>query len=143
MDEDGLTIAEAAVRCGLTESTRLDAGDVGQPAGGRAEHRRHTHLSGRRPSWGRAGHALFEAHARRLAEELSALELRRRYLDLKVRYWSAREIGDLDKAAVAEELGPIIGSMNPKDTTCPPPAQIGPYTLATYKVFDYFVSYLL
>ena len=44
-------------------------------------------------------------------------ELRRGYLDLKVRYWSAREAGDLDKAAaVAEELGPIIRRMNPKDT---------------------------
>jgi hypothetical protein len=39
---------------------------------------------------------------------MAALELRRRYLDLKVRYWSAREAGDLDKAAaVAEELAPI------------------------------------
>jgi hypothetical protein len=39
-----------------------------------------------------------------------------RYLDLKVRYWSAREAGDLDKAAaVAEELAPIIRRMNPKD----------------------------
>jgi DNA-binding transcriptional MerR regulator len=61
--------------------------------------------------------ALFEARARRLADELTALELRRRYLDLKVQYWSAREAGDLDKAAaVAEELGPIIRRMNPKDT---------------------------
>ena len=60
--------------------------------------------------------ALFEAHARRLADEVAALELRRRYLDLKVRYWSAREAGDLDKAAaVAEELAPIIRRMNPKD----------------------------
>jgi len=58
--------------------------------------------------------ALFEAHARRLADEVAALELRRHYLDLKVRYWSAREAGDLDKAAaVAEELGPIIRRMNP------------------------------
>jgi MerR family transcriptional regulator, aldehyde-responsive regulator len=59
---------------------------------------------------------LFEAHARRLAGEVAALELRRRYLDLKVRYWSAREAGDLDKAAaVAEELAPVIRRMNPKD----------------------------
>lgn len=62
--------------------------------------------------------ALFEAHARRLADEVAALEVRRHYLDLKVRYWSAREAGDLDKAAaVAEELGPIIRRMNPKDTS--------------------------
>jgi DNA-binding transcriptional MerR regulator len=61
--------------------------------------------------------ALFEAHARRLADEVNALELRRRYLDLKVQYWSAREVGDLDKAAdVAEELGPLIRRINPKDT---------------------------
>jgi DNA-binding transcriptional MerR regulator len=61
--------------------------------------------------------ALFEAHARRLAAELNALELRRRYLDLKVQYWSAREVGDLDKAAdVAAELGPIIRRINPKDS---------------------------
>jgi MerR family transcriptional regulator, aldehyde-responsive regulator len=46
---------------------------------------------------------LFEAHARRLACEVAALELRRRYLDLKVRYWSAREAGDLDKAAAVAE----------------------------------------
>jgi DNA-binding transcriptional MerR regulator len=59
---------------------------------------------------------LFETHARRLACEVAALELRRHYLDLKVRYWSAREAGDLDKAAtVAEELAPIIRRMNPKD----------------------------
>jgi DNA-binding transcriptional MerR regulator len=61
--------------------------------------------------------ALFEAHARRLADELGALELRRSYLDLKVQYWSARESGDLDKAAaVADELGPIIGRIKPKGT---------------------------
>jgi MerR family transcriptional regulator, aldehyde-responsive regulator len=61
--------------------------------------------------------ALFEAHSRRLADELDALELRRRYLDLKVQYWSAREVGDLDKAAdVADELGPLIRRINPKDT---------------------------
>ena len=33
---------------------------------------------------------LFETHARRSADEVPALELRRRYPDLKVRYWSAR-----------------------------------------------------
>jgi DNA-binding transcriptional MerR regulator len=61
--------------------------------------------------------ALFEAHSRRLADELNSLELRRRYLDLKVQYWSAREVGDLDKAAdVADELSPIIRRINPKDT---------------------------
>jgi DNA-binding transcriptional MerR regulator len=77
------------------------------------------YLAGARRGDAAAGEqrALFEAHARRLADELTALELRRRYLDLKVQYWSAREAGDLDKAAaVAEELGPIIRRINPKDT---------------------------
>jgi MerR family transcriptional regulator, aldehyde-responsive regulator len=61
--------------------------------------------------------ALFEAHARRLADELNALELRRRYLDLKVQYWSAREVGDLDKAAdVADDLSALIRRINPKDS---------------------------
>ena len=47
---------------------------------------------------------------------MNALELRR-YLDLKVQYWSAREVGDLDKAGdIADELGPLIRSINPKDT---------------------------
>ncbi len=59
---------------------------------------------------------LFESHAQGLADEVAALELRRRYLDLKVGYRSAREAGDLDKAAaVAEELAPIIRRMNPMD----------------------------
>lgn len=77
------------------------------------------YLAGARRGDAAAGEqrALFEAHAGRLADELTALELRRRYLDLKVQYWSAREAGDLDKAAaVAEELGPIIRRINPKDT---------------------------
>ena len=60
---------------------------------------------------------LFETHARRVADEVAALELRRHYLDLKVRYWSAREAGDPDKAAViADELAPIIRRLNPRDT---------------------------
>jgi len=78
-----------------------------------------TYLAGVRRGDEAAGEqrALFEAHARRLADEVNALELRRRYLDLKVQYWSAREVGDLDKAAdVAEELGPLIRRINPKDS---------------------------
>lgn len=60
--------------------------------------------------------ALFEAHARRLSEEMNAIDLRRRYLELKVQYWSAREVGDLDKAAdVAADLAPLIRRINPKD----------------------------
>ena len=39
----------------------------------------------------------------------------RDYLDPKVQYWSAREVGDLDKAAaIADQLGPVIRRMNPK-----------------------------
>jgi MerR family transcriptional regulator, aldehyde-responsive regulator len=49
--------------------------------------------------------ALFEAHARRLANEMATLERRRAYLETKVRYWAARESGDFDKAAaIAGEL---------------------------------------
>jgi MerR family transcriptional regulator, aldehyde-responsive regulator len=48
---------------------------------------------------------------------MSALELRRSYLDLKVQYWSARELGDLDKAsAVPRSPGHLIHRINPKDT---------------------------
>jgi hypothetical protein len=52
----------------------------------------------------------------RLTGEVAALELRRRYLDLQVGYWSARKAGDPDKAAaVAEELAPIIRRINPRN----------------------------
>jgi DNA-binding transcriptional MerR regulator len=62
--------------------------------------------------------ALFEAHARRLAREVAALELRRTYLELKVRYWAAREVGDLDKAGeIADDLRPVIRQLNPKEHT--------------------------
>ena len=60
--------------------------------------------------------ALFEAHARRLVDEIAALELRRTYLDMKVRYWAAREVGDQDKAArIADEIRPLIRRLNPKE----------------------------
>jgi hypothetical protein len=73
---DRFTIAEAAARCGLPEST-LDM---------------RTYLAGARRADEAAGEqrALFEAHARRLADAMNALELRRQYLDLKVQYWSAQ-----------------------------------------------------
>lgn len=59
---------------------------------------------------------LFEAHARRLAGELEAIGVRHHYLTLKVQYWGAREAGDLDRArAVADELGPVIRRLNPKE----------------------------
>ena len=148
MKEDGLTIAEAVLRCGLPESTlryweriglvrpierdassrhrRYSLEDVAtletlanlRAVGLSVEDMRAYLASGRRGDEA-AGEqrALFEAHARRLADEVTALELRRRYLDMKVQYWSAREAGDLDKAAaVAEDLGPIIRRINPKDT---------------------------
>jgi MerR family transcriptional regulator, aldehyde-responsive regulator len=58
--------------------------------------------------------ALFQAHADKLAADLAALELRRRYLDLKVPYWTAREAGDLPAAEIiAAELGPLIRGINP------------------------------
>jgi hypothetical protein len=60
--------------------------------------------------------ALFEAHARRLADEVAALELRRTHLEMKVRYRSAREVGDLDKAArIADELRPVIRRLHPEE----------------------------
>jgi MerR family transcriptional regulator, aldehyde-responsive regulator len=148
MDERGLTIAEAAARCGRPESTLRYWERIGlmRPIerDDSSRHRRYSqadvetletlanlravglsvedmraYLAGARRGDDAAGEqrALFEAHARRLADELGALELRRRYLDLKVQYWSARETGDLDKAAdVAAELGPIIHRINPRDT---------------------------
>jgi MerR family transcriptional regulator, aldehyde-responsive regulator len=78
------------------------------------------YLAGRRRGDESAGEqkALFEAHARRLADQMQVLESRRRYLELKVQYWAAREVGDLDKAeAVAEEIRPLINRINPKDST--------------------------
>jgi DNA-binding transcriptional MerR regulator len=46
--------------------------------------------------------ALLEGHQWRLAEEARSLELRRRYIDLKIAYWQAVLEGD---AARAEEIG--------------------------------------
>lgn len=58
---------------------------------------------------------LFEAHARRLADEVAALETQRTYLEMKVRYWAAREVGDLDKAArIAADIRPVIRRLNAK-----------------------------
>ncbi len=142
-----MTIAEAAARCGLPESTLRYWERIGLVnrvlRDASSGHRRYhpedvatlatlsnlravglsiedmrAYMAADRRGDEAAGEqrALFEAHARRLADEVAALELRRRYLDLKVRYWSAREAGDLDKAAaVAEELAPVIRRMNPKD----------------------------
>ncbi|MGA4791487.1 MerR family transcriptional regulator [Nocardia sp. AB354] len=78
------------------------------------------YLTGRQRGDDAAGEqkALFQAHAQRLAEEIETLELRRRYLELKVRYWAAREQGDLDEAAeIATLIRPLIDRVNPKETT--------------------------
>ncbi len=143
----GLTIAETAARCGLPESTLRYWERIGLaprvPRDPSSGHRRYStedvalletlanlravglsvrdmraYLSQhRRGDAAAENRALFEAHARRLAAEVAALELRRSYLELKVRYWSAREVGDLDKAArIADELAPIIRRINPKET---------------------------
>lgn len=142
-----LTIAEAAARSGLPESTlrywerinlvrpvrrdpssghrRYSSEDVATletlanlRAVGLSVEDMRAYLS-RVPEGDRAAgeqRALFEAHARRLADEIAVLELRRTYLDLKVRYWSAREVGDFDKAAViADQLMPIIRQISPKE----------------------------
>ncbi len=148
MARTGYTIAEAAARCGLPESTLRYWESIGliHPVA-RDEssgHRRYAqedvvlletlsnlravglsiedmrvYLAGAGRGDESAGEqrALFEAHARRLTDEVTALELRRRYLDLKVQYWSAREVGDIDKAdAIAIELGALIHDINPKET---------------------------
>ena len=143
-----MTIAEAAARCGLPESTLRYWERIGLvnrvPRDASSGHRRYRpgdvatletlgnlravglSIEDMRAYLARAGRGdeaaseqreLFEAHARRLAGEVAALEVRRRYLDLKVGYWSARAAGDLDKAAaIAAELGPVIRRMNPKDS---------------------------
>src|ERR1700722_5510570 len=142
-----MTIAEAAARCGLPESTlryweRIGLVNRGQrdPSSGHRRYRpedvatletlgnlravglsiedMRAYLAGARRGDEAAGEQreLFEAHARRLADEGAALEVRRRYRDPKVCYWSARKAGDLDKAAaIAEELAPIIRRMDPRD----------------------------
>jgi len=62
--------------------------------------------------------ALFQAHADRLAARMAELEIRQRYLRLKVEYWAAREAGDLTATAeVAERLGPLIRDVRRTRTT--------------------------
>lgn len=49
---------------------------------------------------------LFLAHQKRIEEEMEILEIRRKYLEGKVAYWSAIENGDIagaEKAAVANK----------------------------------------
>ncbi|TQS42015.1 MerR family transcriptional regulator [Cryptosporangium phraense] len=49
---------------------------------------------------------LFERHSARLADEIERLQVRRRYLDAKVRLWAARERGDVaaEQAAIDETI---------------------------------------
>ena len=65
--------------------------------------------------------ALFQAHAERLTDEIAVLRLRLTYLELKVEYWHARELGDRAAAdAVAERLHPVMHQMlitGTKDST--------------------------
>jgi DNA-binding transcriptional MerR regulator len=61
---------------------------------------------------------LFQEHADRLREEIVELQVRLRYLDLKVAYWSAIEADEPERAdGIATELGRIIHQINPKDST--------------------------
>ena len=145
MDEE-LTIAAAAARCGLPESTLRYWERIGltprvarDPSSGHRRYREEdvvlletlanlravglsledmrAYLAGaaRGDAAAAEQRALFEAHERRLAREVTALELRRTYLELKVRYWGARESGDLDKATeIADELRPVIRRLNPE-----------------------------
>lgn len=56
--------------------------------------------------------ALFAEHANRLRSEIDLLRLRLTYLDLKVAYWHALEVGDPDAAQdVADRLAPVMQEM--------------------------------
>ena len=144
-----LTIAAAAARCGLPESTLrywerivLTPPVPRDPSSGHRRYREEDVMlletlanlravglsiedmrayldrSGRGDAAAAEQRALFEAHALRLADEVAALELRRTYLEMKVRYWGAREVGDLDKAArIADELRPVIRRLRPKEAS--------------------------
>jgi DNA-binding transcriptional MerR regulator len=143
---EGLSIAAAAARCGLPESTlrywerigllgpisrdpssghrRYDESEVSQletmanlRAVGLSIEDMRTYLGQARQGDDAAlqQRELFQAHADRLAREVNDLELRRRYLELKVRYWDARAGGDLDKAAaVGEQTAALISQINPR-----------------------------
>ena len=123
-----MTIAEAAARCGLPESTLRYWERIGLVNRVRRDassgHRRYrpedvatletlgnlravglsiedmrAYLASARRGDEAAGEQreLFETHARRLADEVAELELRRRYLDLKVRsrYYPSAELDAL------------------------------------------------
>ena len=139
-----MTIAAAAARCGLPESTLRYWEDIGlvgpvarDPSSGHRRYRTdevelletlanlravglsiddmRTYLSLADDAPGER-RALFQAHATRLADEVAALQLRRTYLELKVRYWAAREADDGETAeAVAVELGALIRQINPRE----------------------------
>jgi len=141
---EGYTIAAAAARCGLPETTLRYWEDIGLvapvPRDPSSGHRRYrtadvelletlanlravglsiddmrAYLAGAADAPGQR-RALFEAHARRLAGEVAALRLRLQYLELKVRYWTARDAGDEQAAdEVAAELGAVIRQINPRE----------------------------
>ena len=144
---DGVSIATAAARCGLPESTLRYWERIGLVApvsresssGGHRRYseeevaqletlanlravglsiedmRRYLRQAERGDAAAAEQRALFRAHADSLATTLRSLEDRRTYLELKVRYWAAREAADLEgAAAVAELLGPAIRRVNPR-----------------------------
>ena len=143
---ESFTIAAAAARCGLPETTLRYWEDIGlvgpvsrDPSSGHRRYRTEevelletlanlravglsvddmrTYLARGDDAPG-ARRALFQAHAARLADDLAALQLRRSYLELKVRYWAAREADDAGTAeAVAVELGELIRQINPREAT--------------------------
>jgi DNA-binding transcriptional MerR regulator len=145
---DSLTIAQAAARSGLPESTLRYWERIGlvDPVlrDESSRHRRYTaaevsvletlgnlravglSIEDMRAYLGRSRDdaaaaaeqaVLFQRHADRLADEIARLELRRTYLELKVKYWTARAAGDSAAAeAVAAELGPLIRRINPQES---------------------------
>jgi DNA-binding transcriptional MerR regulator len=107
VDEDWMTIAEAAARCGLPESTLRYWERIG--------------LVNRVERDASSGHRRYRPEDVATLETLGNLRAVGLSLeDMRAYLADARrgdEAGDLDKAvAVAEELAPIIRRMNPKDT---------------------------
>ena len=144
---DGVTIAAAAARCGLPESTLRYWERIGlvrpvlrDPSSGHRRYRpedvqvletlanlravglsiedmrSYLRESSRGDAAAAEQEALFAAHAVRLQQEIAGLELRLRYLDLKVRYWHSRAAGEFeDSDRIAAELSAVIRQINPKE----------------------------
>ena len=52
---------------------------------------------------------LFQVHAEEVEKQIAQLQIRQRYLSLKVSYWDARAHGDVDEAArIAQEYESIV-----------------------------------